>query len=46
MSGNRKFQIHPQMTGCGVRRDKAAFSQWVRDPPGNFRSSRKQSEQS
>ena len=29
------------MTGSGVRRVKAAFSQWVRDPPG-YRSSRKQ----
>jgi hypothetical protein len=28
------------MSGSGVRRAKAAFSQWVRDPPG-YRSSRK-----
>ena len=33
-------------SASGVRRDKAAFSQWVQGPPGNFRSSRKQSEQS
>ena len=26
-------------SGCGVRRAKAVFSQWVRDPPG-YRSSR------
>jgi len=31
------------MSGFGVRRAKAAFSQWVRGPPG-YRSSRKQSE--
>ena len=29
-----------------VRREKTVLSQWVRDQPGNFRSSRKQSEQS
>ena len=34
------------LSAYGVRRAKAASSQWVRVPPGNFRSSRKQSEQS
>jgi hypothetical protein len=29
------------MATFGARRAKAAFSQWVRDPPG-YRSSRKQ----
>jgi len=32
------------MTAFGVRRVKVAFSQWVKDPPGNH-SSRKQPEQ-
>ena len=31
------------MSHSGVRRAKAAFSQWVRDPPG-YRSSRKERE--
>ncbi len=30
----------------GVRRGKAALFQWVQVPPGNYRSGRKQSEQS
>jgi hypothetical protein len=34
------------MSAMGVRRAKAASFLWVKVPPGNFRSSRKQSEQS
>jgi len=42
----RAKTLHRSMTGIGVRRAKAALSQWVRDPPGNYRSGRKQLEQS
>jgi hypothetical protein len=38
------FLITPVMSAPGVRRGKAAFSQWVKGPPG-YCSSRKQPEQ-
>ena len=34
MSANRKSKWSRQMTAVGVRREKAALSQWVKVPPG------------
>ena len=42
----RKKRYCQSASNFDVRRGKAAISQWVKVPPGNFCSSRKQSEQS
>ena len=44
--GELRCLLPNAMSATGVRRAKAASFLWVKVPPGNFRSSRKQSEQS
>ena len=43
---NSGFSTRRGMSGLGVRRGKGGVLQWVQVPPGNYRSSRKQPEQS